>query len=155
MITVVRAEENHIRDICELWLEFIYFHQAIDPVFTPRESAVDGLEEEVVRRLMDSEDGLVLVALDGDNAVGFSTSEIRSMKGLELDKYGAIDMVAVTAEYRRKGVGEQILEENLKWFKSRNITRVELEVAVGNQVGYPFWKKHGFAAYRHRLFRNI
>jgi ribosomal protein S18 acetylase RimI-like enzyme len=155
VIKIVKAEEHHIPDICNLWLEFMRFHQNIDPIFTPRDGAVTGFKEEQVQRLMKLEDGLVLIALDGERAVGYSLSEIRSSRGLKIDKYGAIDHVAVKAGYRRKGVGEEMLNEILKWFQSRNIDRVELEVLAKNQVAYAFWKKHGFTDYRHRLYRKI
>ena len=156
MIEIVRAEERHISDIDKLWLEFMRFHQDIDPIFTPRDGAVPNFEEDQVRRLMKSEDGLVLVALDEGQVVGYSLSEIKGpMKGYKLEKFGAVGHVAVTAHYRRRGIGEEILREILKWFQSRNIDRVELEVLAKNPVAYSFWKKHGFTDYRHRLYRQI
>ena len=48
-----------------------------------------------------------------------------------------------------------MVSEILKWFKSRNIERVELEILTKNPIGYSFWKKHGFTDYRHRLYRRI
>ena len=156
MIEIVRAEERHISDIDKLWLEFMCFHQDIDPIFTPRDGAVPGFEEDQVRRLMKSEDGLVLVALDEGRVVGYSLSEIKGpMKGYKLEKFGAVDHVAVTAHYRRRGIGEEMLREILKWFQSRKIDRVEIEVLAKNQVGNSFWKKHGFTDYRYRLYRQI
>ncbi len=155
MIKIIKAEESHIPAICNLWLEFMQYHQDIDPVFTPCDDAVAGFEEEMLRRLMKSEDGLVLVVLDEEKAIGYSLSEIRSTKGLKLEKIGAIDHLAITGSYRRKAVGEQMLEEILNWFKSRDINRIELEVLTRNLVGYSFWKKHGFTDFRHRLYRQI
>ena len=155
MIEIVRAEERHISDIGKLWLEFMRFHQDIDPIFTPRDGAVIGFEEYQVRPLMKSEDGLVLIALDRGRVVGYSLSEMRSSKGLKLEKFGSVHHVAVTASYRRGGIGEKMLGEIMKWFQSKNIDRVELEVLARNQVAYSFWKKHGFTDYRHRLYRQI
>jgi len=155
MIEIVRAEERHISEMGKLWLEFMRFHQDIDPIFTPRDGAVLGFEEDEVRPLMESEDGLVLVALDNGRVVGCSLSQIRSSRGLELEMYGAVHRMAVTASHRRRGIGEKMLGEILRWFQSRNIDRVELEVLAKNQVGYSFWKKHGFTDYRHRLYRQI
>ena len=155
MIEIVRAKESHVPAIGNLWLEFMRYHQDIDPIFTPRDGAVSDFEDEQVRRLMKSEDGLVLVALDRGRVVGYSLSEIRSSRGIELETFGAVDHLAVTASYRRRGIGEEMLGEILKWFQSRNIDRVELEVAAKNQVAYSFWKKHEFTDYRHRLYRQI
>ncbi len=155
MIKIIKAEEHHMPDICNLWLEFMQFHQDIDPVFTPRDGASVGFTREMVWPLMKSGDGLVLVALDEGRVVGYSLSEIRSSKGLKLEKYGGIDHLAVTAGYRRRGVGEKMLDEILKWFQSRKIDRVELDVLTKNQVGYSFWRKHGFTDFQIKLYREI
>jgi len=156
MIEIVRAEERHVSDIDKLFLEFILFHQDIDPIFTPRDDAVPGFEEELVRRLMKSPDGLVLVALDGEQVIGYSLSEIEEPpKGLKRDKYGYVHNIAVTAGYRRRGVAEKMLGEILKWFQSKNVERVELEITTRNQVAYSFWGKQGFTEYMRKLYRRI
>jgi ribosomal protein S18 acetylase RimI-like enzyme len=105
---------------------------------------------------MRSEDGLVLVALDQGRVVGFALAEIRGPhKVYRLERYGALDTVAVAADYRRRGVGEAMLREILNWLRSKNVGRVELEVLSGNDVGYGFWRKLGFKDYRHRLFLKL
>jgi GNAT superfamily N-acetyltransferase len=155
MIKVTEAGEYHIKQIDELWLEFMRFHESIDPLFKPRESAIPGFEQEQ-RRLMGPEDGLVLAAMDKERVVGFALAELRGPhKAYHLDRYGAIDTVAVTQEYRRKGVGEQMVRRILDWFRENGIIRVELEVLARNQVSYSFWRKQGFNDYRHRLFTRI
>jgi ribosomal protein S18 acetylase RimI-like enzyme len=155
MIEIVRAEEYQVSDIGKLWLEFIRFHQDIDPIFTPHDNAVSGFEEYEVRRLMKSEDGLVLVALDGGLVVGYSLSEIQTSKGLKLGRFGYVHDMAVTTSYRRRGIGEKMFGEIIKWFCSRNIDRIELEIATKNQVAHSFWKKHGFTDYMRKLYRQI
>jgi ribosomal protein S18 acetylase RimI-like enzyme len=156
MIEIVRASEHHISDIGKLWLEYMRFHQDIDPIFTPRDGAVLGFEEDQVRRLMKSEDGLVLVALNRGQVVGYSLSEIKGpMKGDKLEKFGYVHDAAVTASYRRRGIGEKMLGEIMKWFRSKNINRVELSVVAKNQVAYSFWRKHGFTDYIHTFYRHI
>jgi ribosomal protein S18 acetylase RimI-like enzyme len=155
MIEITKAEEDHIPAINKLWLEFMRFHQDIDPIFTPRRGAVAGFEREHLWPFMNSENGLVLVALDGGQVVGYSLSEIQETKGLELEKLGYIHEVAVTAGYRRRSIGQKMFQEILKWFGSRGIDRVELEVTARNQVSYSFWKKHGFMDYKHMLYRQI
>jgi ribosomal protein S18 acetylase RimI-like enzyme len=156
MVTITRASENHVASIGQLWLEFMWHHQQIDPIFEPRENSVPGFEEYEVRRLMNSSAGLVLVALDGNRVVGFSLSEIHEpMQGYKLDRFGIISTMAVTADYRHQHVGENMVQEIYQWFRAENIKRVEIEVLVGNQIGDSFWRKQGFTDHRYRLFRTI
>lgn len=156
MIEIVRAEAKHVANIGKLWLEFMRFHQDIDPIFTIPYDAPSGFEKEMVRRLMKSTDGLVLVALDKEQAVGYSLAEItRLSKGLKRDNYGYVHHVAVTADYRRRGIAEKMLDEILKWFRSKNVKRVELDITTRNQAAYSFWEKHGFTDYMRKLYRRI
>jgi len=155
MIEIIRAEEQHVPDIGKLWLEFIRFHQDIEPIFTLPDDAPSGFEKEMVRRLMKSPDGLVLVALDKEQAVGYSLSEIEGPpKGLKRDNYGYIHHIAVTAKYRRQGIAEKMLGEIMKWFRSKKVNRVELDITTRNQAAYSFWEKHGFTDYMRKLYRR-
>jgi ribosomal protein S18 acetylase RimI-like enzyme len=151
-IQVVKAQSSHVPEIMDVWEEFSLFHQDIDPRYPMVDNVRVGFEE-YLRGLMSAEDTLVLVALDKDKVVGFSVARIsNSNPGFKRKKYGAIDVMAVSAKCRRRGIGTAILDKVLDWFKSQKMDMIELSVASGNKVGYPFWKKHGFKAYLHRLY---
>jgi ribosomal protein S18 acetylase RimI-like enzyme len=156
MIEIVKAEEKHMAEIGQLWWEFILFHQDIDPIYTSLEGAIPGFIENHLRHFMESEDGLVLVAVDGTKVVGYSLSEVhRISPGLKREKYGYIDDMAVTASYRRKGIGEKLFAEITKWFQSKDIDRVELGTLAKNVVANSFWQKQGFTVYRYTLYKEI
>ncbi len=156
MVEIVRAEEKHVKEMGELWWEFMLFHQNLDTWFTPRQGSIPGFEENQVRRLMKSEDGLVIVALDINKVVGYSLSEIRGPSAaFERDKWVYIHDAAVTEKYRRKGVGEKMLNDIVHWSQLKNIDRIELSTAAQNLVGNSFWQKQGFKIYMNTLFREI
>jgi ribosomal protein S18 acetylase RimI-like enzyme len=156
MVEVVRADESHIKDIGRLWLEFMEFHQKYDPLCIPADGAEAGFEKEMVRRLMEAGDGLVLVAQDGNNTIGYALVEIQEPpRGLKRDILGYIHHLAVTAEYRRKGIGERILSDILEWLHSRDINRVELDLTAENEIAVSFWKKQGYTEFTRKLYREI
>ncbi|OGN87984.1 MAG: hypothetical protein A2158_01230 [Chloroflexi bacterium RBG_13_46_14] len=156
MIKIIEAEEKHIPDITRLWKEFIRFHVDIEPVWIPAEGAEDGQREEQTKPLMASDKGLVLVALDGDEVIGYSISEIKDPpRGSTRTEYGYIHHMAVTEKYRRTGVGEQMFNEILKWFRSKGTDRIELDITSKNYVSSSFWSKLGFEEYVRTLYREI
>jgi ribosomal protein S18 acetylase RimI-like enzyme len=156
VIEIVKAEEKHAADIGRLWWEFILFHQDIDPIWTPLEGSIPGFIENHLRRFMKSEDGLVLVSGDKGKVVGYSLSEIhRISPGLKREKYGYIDEMAVTANYQRRGIGEKMLADIMRWFQSNDIKRVELGTTTQNVVGNSFWQKQGFMIYMNTLYKNV
>lgn len=156
MIKIIEAEEKHIPDITRLWKEFIQFHIDIEPIWIPNEEAEHGQREEQTKPLMASDKGLVLVALDGDEVIGYSISEIKGPpRGSTRTEYGYIHHVAVTENYRRSGVGEQMFNEILKWFKSKGMDRIELDITSKNYVSNSFWSKLGFEEYTRTLYLVI
>lgn len=98
----------------------------------------------------------ILVAVVDGDVVAYSISRIGKYPPVfELQSYGEIIDVAVRSSHRRNGIGTEILGKIYEWFKSRGMNRVELRVAAKNQIGYSFWKKHGFEDYIHTLCRMI
>lgn len=151
-VKIAVATDSHVPEIVEVWKEFMDFHKDVDPRFPMRKDAHLNFEKHL-RELMESEDNLILVALDKNQVVGFSTSRIAKYTPVwERETYGYVDTMAVTSDYRRKGIGERMLAKILEWFESRNIDRIELSVAARNQIGYSFWRKHGFKDYTHHLY---
>ncbi len=155
MVDIIKGEEKHVADIGKLWLEFLLFHANIDPIWTPIENPIQGFTENHLRRVIQSEDWLVLVVLDKERVIGYSLSEIRRITPQNVRIYGYIDQIAVTEIYRQKGVGKQMYEEIVRWFKSNNIKRVELGTTAENLIGNSFWHKQGFKVYMHTLFKEI
>jgi ribosomal protein S18 acetylase RimI-like enzyme len=156
LIEIIEAKEKHIPDITRLWKEFLQFHVDIEPIWTPGEGAEDGQREEQTKPLMASDKGLVLVALDGDEVIGYSISEIKDPPpGPIRPVYGYIHHVAVTEKYRRSGVGEKMFNEILKWFKSKGMDRIELDITSKNYVSSSFWTKMGFEEYTRTLYLEI
>ena len=152
-IEIVEATESYVPDMVELWKEFMYHHKDFDPRFPMRADAHISFEQHL-REQMEAEDALVMVALDKRQVVGFSISQVNKYPPIwvEREAYGSIDTMAITADYRRKGVGEQMLGRIFEWFAAQDIDRIELSVAARNQVGYSFWRKHGFRDFAHRLY---
>jgi ribosomal protein S18 acetylase RimI-like enzyme len=154
-IIVKKARPLHIREIVEIWKEFEDYHAAFDPYF---KRSADGHEYFAKRlhELMDSNDGFVLVAVDGQDVIGFATASIKEHPPVYENRfYGYVGSIAVKEGWKRRGAGNQMLDEIVKWFKSNGIYRVELNVRSKNVAGYNFWRKNGFKDYMHTLFLDV
>ena len=156
MIKIVRANEQHITELGNLWMEFMRYSQDINSVFTPQDGTIPIFIKEYLRPAMDAENSLVLVALDEGKVVGYSYSLISEPSNLEKRaKYGCVHDLFITVAHRRKGIGEKMLGETIEWFHSNDIHRVELDVIAQNQVASSFWEKHGFTEFKRTLFRHL
>jgi ribosomal protein S18 acetylase RimI-like enzyme len=150
---IVLATESLVSQIVELWKEFWDYHQKMDPQFFVMSEDGPSKFEEYLRGLIKPDDAQVLVALDQGQIVAYSIAQILKRPPIaKYPAYGFISDLCVKSEYRRKGLGKQILDKILEWFKSRQIDRIELTVLAKNQIGYSFWKKQGFEIFLHRMF---
>ena len=151
-MVVIQATEAHVPAIIEVWKEFMAFHADFDLRFPITPDAHVNMEKHL-RELMTSSDNLVLIAEDGNRVVGYSIAIIAQRNPMFVKRtYGDISDMAVTKTYRRRGAGEQMLSQIIEWFKLKNVRRIELSVVSNNPIGYPFWRKHGFKDYMHRLY---
>jgi len=155
MIDVIKAKEQHIPELGDLWMEFMRFHQNMDPVYKPPDDAIPIFINEYLRPAMATENSLVLVALDGERVVGYSYSFIVDPHKLnKREKYGNIHDMLITAEYRRKGIATRMFSGITNWFHSNNINRIELDVMTRNQAASSFWEKLGFTDLNRTLYKQ-
>jgi ribosomal protein S18 acetylase RimI-like enzyme len=151
---IILAKNSDVPEIAEIWKEFMDFHKDIDPYFTRSEDGHSNFGK-YVEDLIKAEDSQVLVALEQGRVVAYSIAQIAKPPPVfEHQTYGFISDVAVKSNYRRKGIGERLLVKIYEWFESNKISRIELRVAAKNEIGYSFWKKHGFRDFVHVLYLN-
>ncbi|NIN01177.1 MAG: GNAT family N-acetyltransferase [candidate division Zixibacteria bacterium] len=148
---IVEATESHIPGVIELWKEFSDYHRNMDPIYARSEDGPSKFGD-YVKGLLGSDDSQVLVATDRGEAVAYSIAQILKRPPVFRDiEYGFISDLGVKSEYRRKGLGEQILNKIFEWFESRRIDRIELLVLAKNEIGVSFWKKHGFEVFLYHM----
>ena len=149
---IKEASEKHIPEITKLWMEFMYFNTAIEPFDTSGDNVLTQVETHL-RNKITSDDSLVLIATDNQRVVGYSISQITRRPPFTRGKQlGVIYDMAVTASYRKKGIGKEILDQIKSWFKDRDIHRIELSVVTKNTIGDSFWREQGFKDYEQILY---
>jgi len=150
---IINAQESHIPEIIDLWLEFSEFHEALGHPWYPLKDGASNGFETYFRKEMIAEKSRVMVALDKDCVVGYIIAMINNMTEVWVrERYGTIDQLSITASYRHQGIGSKMLKEVLNWFKSENLDLIEISIAAKNSIGYSFWKKHGFKDSSHTLY---
>ncbi len=154
-IEIKAADKAIIPQIVSLWSEFMDYHREINPLFTRRGEGHLNFRDYLEKLLSDGE-AQVLAALDGGKVVAFSIARIMEYPPVfETAKHGEITDLAVKPEYRRRGIGEEMLERMMEWFKSKGMTRVDLRVASQNRIGRAFWEKQGFRTYLDVMGKGI
>lgn len=146
------AVQSDVKSIIELWKEMFDLHKERDSHFT---RSSDGHEnyEKLINESLISDDFHILVAESNKKIIGYCLANVAKYPpAFELKEYGAIFDLSVTRDYRRKGLGEKLLQEAYNWFSKKGIKRIEARVATSNEISQGFWRKMGFASYMDILF---
>ena len=138
------ARSDDVDQLVQLWKELAEYHSALDPRYAVAENAEVYFRAGISSWVRD--DGWrILVAEENGNLVGFASATLRDVPPVFPERqHGYISDAIVKASFRRQGIGEQLCKGLLAWFKSREITVVELNAAAVSLVSRNFWRKMGF-----------
>jgi GNAT superfamily N-acetyltransferase len=154
-VTIRQATQKDTQAMVELWKEMIDFHKELDRFFTRKSTG----HQEWMKFITDhisKETSCVLVAECKGRIVGYSLAIISEYPPvLTIKRYGLFQDLAITADYRRCGIGESLFAEMLKWFREHGIERMEVRVSVRNELSTAFWRKMGFKPYIETLYLEI
>ena len=81
---------------------------------------------------------LFLVALLNDIIVGYVIGVIRR------NRIGHVVNIAVDSQFRRKGIGTELMKKLIELFKNREVELVRLEVRISNIPARKLYEKLGF-----------
>ena len=150
-----QAAGKDILQIIELWREFIDFHKVRDSFYSRSKDGPENFGKFILENLH-KEDAVVYVAETKGRVVAYMLATIQNYPpAFEITRYGLINDLAVTAKYRRVGIGEHILEMAKNWFEKKAIKRIEAEVVIANEISTSFWAKIGFKPYKEIFFAEI
>jgi GNAT superfamily N-acetyltransferase len=154
-INTREADENDVPSMVELWKEMMDFHKELDQVFTRTATGHQDWIKFIAGHIS-KETSSVLVAECNGRIVGFCLAFISDNPPvLTTKRYGLFQDLAITADYRRCGIGESLFAETLKWFQGHGIKRMEVRVSVHNELSTAFWRKMGFKPYIETLYLEI
>jgi ribosomal protein S18 acetylase RimI-like enzyme len=86
---------------------------------------------------------------DGDQIVGFSEFKIHNSEIVFLN------IIAVSNEYKNKGIGRQLLENSRKYFIDQGFKSIQLDVYKSNTIAITWYSKCGFKHESSNMFYKI
>ena len=63
---------------------------------------------------------------------------------ITIDLVGEVDSLYIEPEYRKFGIGDELMKESLKWLDSKDVQTKIVGVAEGNEDVLNFYSKYGF-----------
>lgn len=131
------------------------YHSLLDSVYQRAEDGAKHFEELLKVRISEPS-SQVLAATYGGKLFGFIVGHITEMPSYYQDKVlGTITHITVSKDVQAKGLGTEMFDALVEWFKDQGAERVELQVSSKNEKGMGFWAKHGFEEFSRHLYKSI
>ena len=152
---IIQASHENIEGIVHVWEAFMDFHAELDPFFTRHSQGSERFREHLGNSI-NLDNAFVLAVLSGGNVVGYSISSVSLYPPVLREMaYGFISDMAVSKDFREKGIGKAMLKEIELWFKGQGITRIEIRALSNNEIGIDFWEGSGYKEYVKVMYKEI
>jgi len=142
-VKIQRATLADVAAAAELIVRMKRLNNEFDPLFTVVSNAKERAESYASDSLK-SRDTLLLVASAGQKTVGVLRAEIRDRAFYVPTKSGHITDFYVLPEFRRKALGNEMLERASAELKKMGAEIVTAEVPSQNDIAVKFYTKRGF-----------
>jgi len=154
-VNIRKAKMRDLNAIGSLWKEYMDFHKSRDSHFGRTKNGHEVFKKFVAGH-MASGASYVLVAERDGNVVGYCLAALAKYPPVFRERdYGTIFDLAVNEPCRRNGIGEKLYREARRWFCGNKIRRIELRVAVSNEISTAFWKKMGFRPFVTTVVKHV
>ncbi len=154
-MNIRRAKSTDLDELARLWRELADLHAGLAPEFALVPDAERMFRRHIAEVVAD-ENCCVLVAEEDGALVGFINGGLHENAPVFVERFvGEIASAVVTETSRRQGVGTQLVDGLLTWFRERGVKVVTLGAATANPIAQSFWRKMGFDAYMTKLRREI
>ena len=97
--------------------------------------------EEFFKRLI--ERGIVWVAVDGDRLIGYLAGDIIDEPFCTTKAFAKLKNIYVDKDYRRRGIGKELLKEFKAYCTERNIEEIRVTTNSKNTNAREFYESNG------------
>jgi ribosomal protein S18 acetylase RimI-like enzyme len=95
-------------------------------------------------RWIDNQNGTTFIALDEDHIVGYMTAHLRDQPAYwQIKQVGDISGLMVHKDFRRRGIGSQLLAQARVFFAKRGVNYFVVSTAAENKGAIEFYKCNG------------
>lgn len=162
-IEIGLANESDLLALYDLYLEFHEFHAKHLPTYLHNLGVPSDAEREIylskIKAIVQGEDSAILVAEISGKPIGLAEIHLKQpdpdSPGIVPMLYAHLQSLAVTAKFRRQGVGSQLLQAAQAWAHAHAAVELCLDVWEFSEGPLAFYEKLGYHTIRHTLARNL
>ena len=137
------AKQDDLGAVSDLIVRTKRLNNEFDPLFAVVSDAKARAEKHVLASV-GTRDKLLLVAVDGQKVVGVLRAEMRERLFYEPHEEGFITDFYILPEYRRKALGNEMIQRASAELKKMGAQIIVADVPARNEIANRFYSKRGF-----------
>lgn len=151
-----KANIADVKTIVSIWERFLNEHDTIVAArnsqlkeMNLRNDDVPLMYEKFLLDNIQSESGIVFVAEDNGQIIGYSLGFIKNeIPIFKIKQYGYISDMYVSKKYRNKGISSKLKDEMIAWFKGKGVEYASIGFYADNREAHEIYNKWGFFDYK-------
>lgn len=153
MISVRQAGKEEISDLQNLNNEIFTDNQQYDPDLDMTWSQSDK-GKQYFTKLLSAPLSCCLIAEEDNKKIGYIAARPKNVS-YRNSTYFEIENIGVIPSHRSKGIGQMLIEECLKWAKTKGFQKAFVNSYFDNKKAIQFYKRNGFSEIDVSLEKNI
>lgn len=102
-----------------------------------------GMAKAFIDARLENNESIIFVAMDADKPVGF-TQLYPTYSSARLSKNWILNDLFVDSDYRKQGIGEELIKTAMSFAKGQGSTFLQLETAIDNLTAQRLYETIGF-----------
>lgn len=152
-VTIERAKLADIERIVEVFRDGVKSQNTFCHLFDMTEGLLDHKRKQFQSALEDESEALFTWRHGTGKIVGYIWGVIK--RPIDTGRVGQINELVVATSHKRKGIGRQLFQSCIGWFRSQNVQRVEVSFNVQNPEASAFWTQMGFKPFFETRFLDV
>jgi ribosomal protein S18 acetylase RimI-like enzyme len=152
-LQIRRAKKDDLGSVADLIVRTKRLNNEFDPLFAVVADAKARAEKHVLGSV-DAPDKLLLVAVEGPKVVGVLRAEMRERMFYEPHKEGLITDFYILPEFRRKALGNDMIQQASTELKKMGAQIIVADVPAQNEIANRFYVKRGFRSLTNLLGKS-
>lgn len=141
-MAIQRARLDDIERIVEVFCDGVKSQNRFCHLFDLTEGVLNHKQKQFKSAVEDEGEVLITWRHDTGTVIGYIWGVIKHP--VHTGRVGQISELVVTTSHKRKGIGRQLFQSCIGWFRSQNVQRVEVSFNVQNPEASAFWTHMGF-----------
>ena len=150
-------KQAHLRAVRQLVIELQDYERKLDPRMPSGAAIVDEYVPQMLLRCKQAVGQILVAEIDAEVA-GFVTVLTRVSSGEIEDgniEYGLISDLVVAPDYRRQGLGRELLEAGENFARARNVSSLRIGVLQSNRAATSLYTASGFSVLFSEMEKNL